>query len=212
MAIADLRKEYTQRGLTEADLAADPFSQFRIWLDQALDAQLPEPTAMTLATATLAGVPSARMVLLKGFDANGFVFYTNYESRKGHELAVNPRAALTFYWSGLERQVRIEGEVKRVTAAESDAYFNSRPLGSRLGAWASPQSQVIADRELLAQRLAAYTTTYGDGPVPRPAHWGGFRVVPHTIEFWQGRPSRLHDRLRYRRSQDSTWVTERLAP
>lgn len=212
MSIADLRREYTQHGLSETEVAADPFAQFRVWFDHALSAQVPEPNAMTLATATPDGRPSARVVLLKGFDPRGFVFYTNYQSRKGGEIETNGWAALVFFWPELERQIRIEGRVERVSAQESDDYFASRPAGSRLGAWASPQSQVIAGRDMLEQRLSALITQYEDQAIPRPPHWGGYRVVPTAIEFWQGRPSRLHDRLRYRWSDDQRWILERLAP
>ncbi|MBV9790549.1 MAG: pyridoxamine 5'-phosphate oxidase [Chloroflexi bacterium] len=212
MSIADLRREYTQHGLSETEVAADPFAQFRVWFDHALAAQLPEPNAMTLATATPDGKPSARVVLLKGFDQRGFVFYTNYHSRKGGEIEASGWAALVFFWPDLERQVRVEGRVERVSPQESDDYFASRPAGSRLGAWASPQSQVISGRDVIEQRLSALTTQYADQDVPRPPHWGGYRVVPGTIEFWQGRPNRLHDRLRYRLSDDQRWTVERLAP
>lgn len=212
MSIADLRREYTQHGLSEAEVDSDPFAQFRVWFDHALAAQLPEPNAMTLATATPDGRPSARVVLLKGFDQRGFVFYTNYQSRKGGEIEGNGWAALVFFWPELERQIRVEGRVERVTQQESDDYFGSRPAGSRLGAWASPQSQVIPGREVLEQRLSALAAQYEDQAVPRPEHWGGYRVVPVSIEFWQGRPSRLHDRLRYRWRDEQRWILERLAP
>jgi pyridoxamine 5'-phosphate oxidase len=212
MQLSDMRQEYTWSGLSEADMDADPLRQFEKWLEQALAAHLPEPNAMTLATATPDGQPSARVVLLKAFDASGFTFFTNYDSRKGRELTANPRAALLFFWPQLQRQVRIEGTVERVAEAESDAYFRSRPLGSRLGAWASPQSEVIASRDVLEERMRELAQKFPDGDVPRPPHWGGYRVYPLTIEFWQGRPDRLHDRLRYQRMQPTGWRLERLSP
>ena len=212
MSVADLRKEYTLHGLSEADLDPNPIRQFQVWFEQALAAGLPEPNAMTLATATPDGRPSARMVLIKGADERGFVFFSNYQSRKGRELDANPYAALVFYWAELERQIRIEGRVERVSSQESDAYFQSRPAGSRLGAWASRQSAVIAGRAELEGRLAELAAQHPGGDVPRTPHWGGYRVVPESIEFWQGRPSRLHDRLRYRLREDGTWLVERLSP
>ncbi|OGA35186.1 MAG: pyridoxamine 5'-phosphate oxidase [Betaproteobacteria bacterium RIFCSPLOWO2_12_FULL_64_23] len=210
MRIADIRQEYMRAGLVEKDAAADPFKQFDRWFQDAVQAELPLPEAMTLATATDTGRPSARVVLLKGVDARGFVFYTNYASRKGRELAANPHAALVFAWTELERQVRIEGTIKKVSAEESDLYFASRPLGSRLGAWASPQSMVLPDRLTLAKTVAAIVLRYGKHP-PRPPHWGGYRVLPEAIEFWQGRKNRLHDRLLYTK-QTRDWTIERLAP
>ncbi len=211
-SVADLRKDYTLQGLRETDALPNPFQQFQKWFDQALAAQLTEPNAMTLATATQSGKPSARMVLLKDFDERGFVFYTNYKSHKGQELAENPQAALVFWWAELERQVRISGQVEKLSNQESDEYFHSRPFSSRLGAWASAQSQVISDRVVLELRLQELQTEYENKDVPRPPHWGGFRVIPTVIEFWQGRPNRLHDRLDYRRLNDGRWLIERLSP
>jgi pyridoxamine 5'-phosphate oxidase len=210
MSILDLRQEYGTAELVEDEAAADPFKQFARWFDDALRAELPLPNAMTLATANSDGRPSARVVLLKGVDADGFVFYTNYESRKARELAVNPYASLVFLWTQLERQVRVEGAVEKVSAEESDEYFDSRPLGSRLGAWASPQSRPLPSRLTLASKVAAIMLRYGTAP-PRPPHWGGYRVRPDAIEFWQGRPDRLHDRLLYTR-KDGGWKIGRLAP
>jgi pyridoxamine 5'-phosphate oxidase len=206
-----MRREYIREALAEADVDADPVVQFGRWLEQATQAGLLEPTAMTLATATPDGRPSARMVLLRGFDERGFCFYTNYESRKAAELAANPRAALVFWWGELERQVRIEGRVERTSRSESEAYFHSRPPGSQLSAAASPQSQVIDGRAVLEERVARLATGHQGGKVPLPGFWGGYRLVHEVVELWQGRPNRLHDRLRYRRAGDR-WRIERLAP
>jgi pyridoxamine 5'-phosphate oxidase len=198
--------------LREAEVARDPITQFAAWLAEARAVERSDPTALALATATPDGQPSVRMVLLKGFDERGFVFYTNYESRKGRELAANPRAALAFYWPELRRQVRVEGRVEPVAPEDSDAYFRSRPRGSQIAAAASPQSRVVPDRETLERWVAELTERYAAGPVPRPAYWGGYRVVPTAVEFWQSRPNRLHDRLRYVRRPDGSWQIERLAP
>jgi pyridoxamine 5'-phosphate oxidase len=199
-------------GLSEADLDPNPFRQFQTWLDQAVAAGLREPYAMTLATATPDGQPSARMVLLRGLDERGFAFFSNYASRKGEELDANPRAALVFYWAELDRQVRIEGPVEKTSAEESDAYFRGRPEGSRLGAWASRQSSVIAGRHVLEAEMRELQARFPDGTIPRPPHWGGYRVRPTVIEFWESRPNRLHDRLRYVRREDGGWRIERLSP
>jgi len=209
--IADLRRDYARESLDEQNVALDPIAQFSRWFQEAMGSACAEPNAMTLATAEQDGRPSARIVLLKGFDARGFVFFTNYRSRKGRELALNPQGALLFHWIELERQVRIEGEVEMVAREESDEYYASRPLGSRLGAWASPQSEVIARREELQSRLSEVSAKFGDDP-PRPEHWGGYRLAPDVVEFWQGRPNRLHDRVRYIRESATVWKIERLAP
>jgi pyridoxamine 5'-phosphate oxidase len=208
--IADLRKSYEKAELDEAAAADDPLHQFDRWLHEAIAAELPEPNAMTLATVGADGRPSTRVVLIKGYDERGIVWYTNYDSRKGRELAGNPHAALQFHWVELERVVRIEGRVEKTTAEESDAYFASRPLDSRIGAWASPQSQVIASRAVLVANAAKVGARHALSP-PRPPHWGGYRLAPDGWEFWQGRKSRLHDRVRYRLAA-GTWIRERLAP
>ncbi len=210
LPLADLRKSYESAELHETASHADPLQQFGQWLDQAISAQVPEPNAMTLATVDSQQRPSTRIVLIKALDPRGIVWFSNYDSRKGQELAANPHAALQFHWVELERVVRIEGRVEKIATEESDAYFNSRPLDSRIGAWASPQSQVISGRSVLVANAAKYAAKFLLQP-PRPPHWGGYRLLPERWEFWQGRPSRLHDRLRYT-PQDSGWLRERLAP
>jgi pyridoxamine 5'-phosphate oxidase len=210
--LEEYRKEHHLSVLLEADLDGDPIRQFLNWFHDAATSGVAESNAMTLATATPDGRPSARMVLLRGVDERGFTFFTNYESRKARELEANPLAALVFFWHDRERQVRVEGQVERVDDAESDRYFQSRPLGARLGAWASPQSDVVANRQILETRYREIEARYGDGHVPRPANWGGYRLIPASIEFWQGRPNRLHDRIRYTRREPVGWLIERLAP
>ncbi len=209
--LAHIRRDYSREELSEGQVAGDPFVQFGRWMDEAIAAELPEPTAMSISTASVEGRPSSRMVLLKGFDNSGFVFYTNYNSQKGRELAANPFAALTFFWPELERQVRISGRVSKVSAEESDEYFNSRPFTSRVGAWASNQSETITSKMTVAAKAAKLLVKYASGHVPRPPHWGGYRVEPDLIEFWQGRPSRLHDRILYRLDGEA-WNIMRLSP
>ncbi|MEM8952380.1 MAG: pyridoxamine 5'-phosphate oxidase [Pseudomonadota bacterium] len=209
--LAAMREDYRAGGLAKADAADDPIMQFQSWFDAAVEGGVYEPNAMTLATVDPDGQPTARIVLMKGLDDRGLAFYTNKDSRKGQHLAANAKAALTFWWGPLERQVRFEGTISDVAADEADAYYASRPLGSRIGAWASPQSQVVASRSVLDEAERKLTETYADGEVPRPPHWGGYRLAPHRVEFWQGRSSRLHDRLCYRLA-GGEWVIERLAP
>lgn len=209
--IQNLRQEYRAAELAEADIDKSPFKQFESWFKAAVDAQLYEPNVMTLATANAAGRPSARILLLKGFDENGFVFYTNYESKKGHDLLENPQAAMVFFWPELERQVRIEGTITKVSEETSTAYFHSRPAGSQIGATASPQSKVILNRKQLEERVEELKAVYQEKEIPRPAHWGGYQLKPDHIEFWQGRPSRLHDRITYT-LEGENWKINRLAP
>jgi pyridoxamine 5'-phosphate oxidase len=211
MNIADLRENYAQGTLDVTDVAPTPLAQFERWFEQALSAQLREPNAMVLSTVSANGAPSARVVLLKGLE-EGFTFFTNYESQKGQQIAAHPVVALTFFWNELERQVRIEGRIERVSAQESDEYFAVRPRSSQIGAWVSPQSTVIESRQWLEDRQAALEAQWQDQAIPRPEHWGGYRVVPHYMEFWQGRPSRLHDRIAYTQQPDGSWRIERLSP
>ena len=211
MDAAKLRREYTRAGLDAASMDPDPVVQFEAWFEKVVEADLHEPNAMTLATVSGEGRPSARTVLLKGYDGRGFVFYTNYEGRKARELEANPACALLFYWGELERQVRVEGHASRLPGGESDAYFASRPRGSRIGAWASEQSRPVRDRSVLEERIRALEAEYEDREIPRPPFWGGYRVEPETIEFWQGRENRLHDRISYRR-EEGAWRLERLQP
>lgn len=209
----NLRQTYAKGQLLESDLESSPFDQFKKWFEEATEAEINEPNTMTLATATAKGKPTARTVLLKEMDATGFVFYTNYSSRKGQEIAVNPQATLLFYWAPLERQVRIEGHIEKVDAATSDEYFNNRPKGSRIGAIASPQSQHISTRDVLESKVTALEEQYrNEDTIPRPDHWGGYRLVPSYVEFWQGRQNRLHDRLVYQLQDDGNWQVHRLAP
>jgi pyridoxamine 5'-phosphate oxidase len=211
VSVADLRTDYRRAALSEADVSADPITQFTVWFNEAVKASVHEPNAMCLATATADGYPSARMVLLKGIDERGFVFYTDYRSRKGRELAENPHASLCFFWGELERQVRVAGAVQRVSRAEAETYFSTRPLPSRIGAWTSHQSSVLPSREALERELETNQSRFVDGIVPLPEHWGGFRVVPHEIEFWQGRASRLHDRIQFT-LEGGAWTRRRLSP
>jgi pyridoxamine 5'-phosphate oxidase len=212
MSLADLRKDYALSGLAEKDLARDPFRQFDKWFQEAAAAKIAEPNAMALATADKAGRPSVRVVLLKAVDGRGFVFYTNYESRKGRQIEANPWASVVFPWLALERQVIVEGPLVRTSREESEAYFHSRPQASQVGAWASQQSAIVSSRAVLEDAFKAVETKFGGQEVPVPPHWGGFRLSPESVEFWQGRRSRLHDRLRYRRGKDGNWIIERLSP
>jgi pyridoxamine 5'-phosphate oxidase len=212
MPLADLRKDYDLAGLLEKDLARDPFRQFEKWFQEAQAAKLTEPNAMICSLASRDGRPSSRIVLLKGLDGRGFVFYTNYESRKGRELAENARASLLFPWLALERQVIVEGSASKVSPEEAAAYFHSRPRGNQLGAWASQQSSIVTSRAVLEESLKQLEQKYAGQEIPMPPHWGGYRVIPETVEFWQGRRNRLHDRLRYRREGKGEWIIERLAP
>lgn len=211
-SIADIRKDYRLQQLGEADIDKDPLIQFGKWWQDALNSKIEELNAFTLATATTEGKPSARIVLLKGYDERGFVFFTNYTSNKGHQLAHNAEVAMVFFWKELERQVRIEGVVEKVSAEESDDYFNSRPPGSRLGAWASSQSAVIENRDILDANVSKYEKMFEGEPIPRPQHWGGYRIEPTMFEFWQGRSGRLHDRMQYCLEENGAWKIERLAP
>lgn len=211
MSIADIRKEYSLKTLNEADVFADPMQQFEKWWQEAIESKIEEVNAMTLATSTAEGKPSARIVLLKGIDRNGFIFFTNYHSHKGNQIEENPFVSLVFFWKELERQIRVEGSVSKVTAEESDAYFGSRPEGSRIGAWASPQSRVIASREVIEENVIELGKSFANKEIDRPPHWGGYIVMPNLLEFWQGRNSRLHDRIQYT-YKDAAWKIERLAP
>lgn len=211
-AIADIRKDYMLQALLEEDVHDNPFSQFSRWWDEAIASVITEVNAMTLATATKDGVPSARIVLLKGFSETGFVFFSNYNSHKGKELESNPKAALVFFWKELERQVRIEGDVEKITSEESDLYYNSRPAGSRIGAWASPQSQPVTSRQVLENSFATFSEKFKDDLIERPPHWGGYSLRPNKLEFWQGRASRLHDRIQYVLQNENQWKIQRLAP
>lgn len=210
--LADIRKEYTLKTLSEDDVDSDPFLQFNHWWDDAIKSELEEINAMTLATATIDGVPSARIVLLKEVTKEGFVFFTNYQSNKGKELLDNPKACLVFFWAPLERQIRIVGTVEKISEEESTEYFSSRPVDSRIGAWSSPQSNIIASREIIEENVIKYQQQFADGNIPRPANWGGYIVKPTKIEFWQGRPSRLHDRIQYTLEANGGWKIVRLAP
>ncbi|OOG73653.1 pyridoxamine 5'-phosphate oxidase [Algoriphagus sp. A40] len=211
MKLSEIRKEYSIKSLDINDVSFDPFHQFRVWLDEAIDSEVPEVNAMCLSTIGLNGFPNGRIVLLKEMD-HGFVFFTNYESEKGQEIAENPKASLTFFWPELERQVRIMGELEKVKSDESDKYFHSRPMGSQIGAWTSPQSKEIADRKELEKKLEEMEKRFLAEPISRPLHWGGYRLMPFRIEFWQGRPSRLHDRICYKKQENGEWSIARLAP
>jgi pyridoxamine 5'-phosphate oxidase len=211
-SIAAIRKDYTHKKLDEAGVAADAITQFGVWWEEAIKSDIDEVNAMTLATASKEGIPDARIVLLKGYDEKGFVFFTNYNSSKGKQMAENPQACLVFFWKELERQVRISGAVEKISEADSDDYFASRPEGSRIGAWSSPQSDIIPAREVIEANAVKYSAQFKDSTIPRPPHWGGYIVRPQVMEFWQGRPSRLHDRIRYSLQDGNYWKRERLAP
>ena len=211
-SIADIRKDYQLQSLLETDVADNPFEQFNRWWDDAINSELDEVNAMTLATASTTGMPSARIVLLKSATADGFIFFTNYNSHKGKELEENPFACLVFFWKELERQIRITGTIEKISAAESDEYFYSRPVGSRIGAWASPQSSVIPSRKTIETNIVKYEQEFAGTKITRPPHWGGYIVKPTLIEFWQGRPNRLHDRIQYSKTQEGSWKFDRLAP